>query len=135
MTPTTREQIGRFAVIGAIGFVVDGGILTILNSLYAFDLLFSRLVSYPVAVTVTWYLNRHRTFSESKDQRAALEWGRYTAVNSIGALLNMSIFFSLVYRFKLMANMPLLPLLIAASIALIFNFLASKHIVFREQHS
>lgn len=133
MIQTTREQAGRFAIIGSIGFVVDGGILTILSNMYSFDLLFSRLASYSVAVTVTWYLNRHRNFSEKKDRRAALEWGRYAAVNSIGALLNMSIFFSLAHQFKLMAEIPLLPLLIASPIALIFNFLASKHIVFREQ--
>lgn len=133
MNQTTREQSRKFAIIGAIGFVVDGGILTVLNSVYGVDLLFSRLASYSVAVTVTWYLNRHQTFSENKDRRAALEWGRYAAVNSIGALLNMSIFFSLVHQFQRMAEMPLLPLAIAASIALIFNFLTSKHIVFRGQ--
>jgi len=133
VTQATSEQVRKFASIGAVGFVVDGGILTVLNSLYAFDLLFSRLVSFSVAVTVTWYLNRHRTFSANKDRRAALEWGRYTVVNSIGALLNMSIFFLLVHQFKLMADMPLLPLAIASLMALTINFLASKHIVFREQ--
>lgn len=133
MNQSTREQSAKFAVIGAIGFVVDGGILTVLNSLLGFGLLPSRLASYSVAVTVTWYLNRHQTFSESKDRRAALEWGRYAAVNSIGALLNMSIFFSLVHQFQRMAEMPLLPLAISASISLIFNFFASKHIVFRGQ--
>jgi putative flippase GtrA len=132
---TTREQTGKFAIIGAIGFIVDGGILTILHSVYYFDLLVSRLASFSFAVTVTWYLNRHRTFAENKNQRAALEWSRYAAVNSVGALLNMSIFFSLVHRFELMAEIPLLPLAISALIALIFNFLASKHVVFRGQRS
>ena len=133
MNQITREQTAKFATIGAIGFIVDGGILTVLNSLYGIDLLYSRLASYAVAVTVTWYLNRNRTFSANKDQRAAREWGRYAAVNSMGALLNMGIVFSLVHRFDAMAEIPLLALLIAASFALIFNFLASKHFVFREQ--
>jgi putative flippase GtrA len=132
---STREQAGKFTVIGAIGFVVDGGILTVLSSLYGFDLMLSRFASYSAAVTVTWYLNRHQTFSDSKDRRAALEWGRYAAVNSVGALLNMIIFFSLIRHFNLMAELPLLPLAISASVALVFNFLASKHVVFRSQHS
>lgn len=135
MNQTTAEQARKFAIIGSIGFVVDGGILTVLNGFFGFDLLVSRLVSYSAAVTVTWYLNRQQTFFGTRDKRAALEWSRYAAINSIGALLNMGVFFWLVHRFSLLADMPLLPLAIAASIALVFNFLASKHIVFRRQRT
>jgi putative flippase GtrA len=109
--------------------------LTFLNSICGLDLLRSRLVSFSFAVTVTWCLNRRQTFAERKDARAAREWGRYAIINSVGALLNMTIFFWLLHRYSFLEKVPLVPLAVAAVGALIFNFFASKHIVFRHRQT
>lgn len=129
------QQAGRFIIVGAIGFLVDAGILTILHSVFEFSLLHARLCSFAAAVTVTWYLNRQHTFFDRKDTRVVHEWGRYAVVNSIGALLNLGIFLWLVYRFTALASWPIIPLAIAASIALVFNFFASRHLAFRHHPS
>ncbi len=131
----TGRQAGSFALIGGIGFVVDGGILTVLNSVYGIELLPARIVSFSAAVTTTWFLNRQRTFADSKDTRVVSEWSRYAAVNSIGSVLNMGIFFWLIAQYEVLARIPLIPLGIAASVALVFNFIASKYIVFRQHQS
>jgi len=133
--PSLGAQATRFAIIGAIGFVFDGGILTLLNSVYGIDLLYARICSFSVAVTVTWFLNRQRTFASQKSERAASEWGRYAIINGVGAMLNMGVFFWLIQHFNKFREMPLLPLAVAASIALVFNFFASKHIAFRQQQT
>ena len=135
MAGGTMTQAGRFAAIGAIGFVIDGGILTILNSAYGINLFYARLVSFSIAVTATWYLNRHLTFASGARNEAGREWGRYSVVNGIGALLNMGIFFWLVFTFEPLAEWPIVPLAIAASIALVFNFFASRRIAFRHGNS
>ena len=127
MRQTTRKQAVSFAMIGAIGFLVDGGVLTVLNSAFELDLFRSRLVSFSVAVTVTWALNRRQTFADRKDRRAAREWGRYVIANGLGALLNMAIFFWLVQHYAWAAGQPIVPLAIASTIALSFNFFASKY--------
>ena len=129
MASATLTQAGRFAAIGGIGFVVDGGILTVLNSIYGINLVYARLASFSVAVTVTWFLNRQLTFTATAN--AGQEWGRYAVVNSVGALLNMGVFFWLIYAFEPLAKWPIIPLAIAASIALVFNFLGSRRIAFR----
>ena len=129
------EQAGHFVAIGAIGFMVDGGILTLLHSVFDLSLLHARLISFSIAVTITWYLNRQHTFSNSRDARAMNEWGRYAAVNTVGALLNLGIFLWLIFRFEALANWPIVPLAIAASIALVFNFLMSRSIAFRHGES
>ena len=129
------RQATSFALIGGIGFIIDGGILTVLNSFFDVQLLPARIVSFSAAVTATWLLNRQRTFANSKSDRMAGEWGRYTAVNGIGSLLNMGIFFWLVARYEFLATWPLAALAIAASIALIFNFVASKYLVFTHSQS
>ena len=131
----TAWQAGNFVVVGAIGFCVDGSILTILNFAYGLDLVTSRLISFAAAVTVTWALNRQRTFANRAGPQPVREWGRYALVNGIGALLNMAIFFWLIAHVQLLAGTPLVPLAIAAGIALIFNFFASRHVAFRQQNS
>ena len=125
------QQAGRFIIVGAIGFLVDAGILTILHSIFEFSLLHARLCSFAAAVTVTWYLNRQHTFFDRKDPRAVREWGRYVAVNSIGSILNLGIFLLLACRFTLFASWPIIPLAIASAIALFFNFFASRQLAFR----
>lgn len=131
MTRTTSKQALSFAAIGAIGFLIDGGILTLLNDFFELDLFRSRLVSFSAAVTVTWLLNRRRTFADRKDSYAAREWVRYAIVNSLGAILNMAVFFWLIQQYGWAANRPILPLAVAAALALNFNFFASKYVAFR----
>ena len=131
MSAAMIQQASRFIIVGAIGFLVDGGILTVLHNIFDFSLLYARLVSFSGAVTITWYLNRRHTFADRKDVHAVHEWGRYAVVNGCGALLNLGIFFWLIYSFNILATWPIIPLAIAASIALIFNFFASWHLAFR----
>jgi putative flippase GtrA len=125
------RQTLSFGVIGTIGFAVDGGILTLLHSLQGVALLPARLCSFAIAVTVTWSLNRRLTFPGGTDGRALRQWLRYAAANGIGALLNLAIFLWLAYRFDAFAAVPLVPLAIASLVAMVFNFLASKYLVFR----
>ncbi|MEO8156438.1 MAG: GtrA family protein [Betaproteobacteria bacterium] len=128
------QQASSFVVIGSIGFATDGGVLIFLNSLFGLDLLSARLFSFSVAVTLTWYLNRQHTFSGKKDKQVFREWARYVVVNGLGALLNLAIFFWLIFRFNALANSPLVPLAIASAVALFFNFFSSKYIAFRGTH-
>ncbi|MHB8562725.1 MAG: GtrA family protein [Acidiferrobacteraceae bacterium] len=129
-----RREAFRFGAIGGIGFVIDGGILTALHSVWGVGLIPARLVSFSVAVTATWALNRRYTFAARQDPRVFSEWRRYAAVNGVGGLLNLGIFFALIARFPRLAATPLLPLALAASVALLFNFVASRQIAFRGRH-
>ena len=125
-----HRQASSFAAIGAIGFLVDAGLLTALNALLDVDLLQARLVSFSSAVTVTWLMNRQLTFAHRQSKRAAPEWARYALVNGFGAFINLSIFFWIIHLYPALAAWPVIPLAIAAGIALVFNFLASRRIVF-----
>ncbi|MEM9401989.1 MAG: GtrA family protein [Pseudomonadota bacterium] len=129
--PSLTSRVSRFTVVGFVGFIVDGGILVLMHDVAGVNPYASRCVSFPVAMTVTWLMNRLLTFSDRKDARAADELGRYAAVAVTGALLNMLIFFALVRYVSLMNQTVLLPLAIAAGIALVFNYLGSHYFVFR----
>ena len=63
-----RQELGQFitfCIVGGIGFLVDAGILGLLVHGFGADPLLSRLLSFPCAMTVTWYLNRRVTFSHA----------------------------------------------------------------------
>jgi len=129
------RQFICFGFIGSIGFLVDGGVLTLLNSYAGVDLVLSRLCSFSIAVTVTWLLNRHLTFNDVKNKRMLHEWTRYAALNGIGAVINMAIFLWLIFQYEVFAATPLVPLAIASAIALGFNFVVSKYLVFQGSRS
>lgn len=135
MSNSLHLQVRSFALIGAVGFIVDGGILTALHSFAGFSATKARLVSFPVAVTLTWYLNRRRTFRQQKDQNSSREWARYAAVNSVGALLNLLVFLGLVHQWQSLSEFPIVPLAIAAGVALVFNFAGSKLFAFRPKQA
>ena len=56
------RQLGMFAIGGAIGFVVDAGILQLLVVGLAWDRYTGRLISFLFAATATWIFNRHLHF-------------------------------------------------------------------------
>lgn len=126
------RQVLSFGLIGAIGFVVDGVVLTLLHNQQGIALFPARLCSFALAVTVTWSLNRRLTFPGSNDKRVLSQWLRYAFVNGFGALLNFAMFFWLVYRFDAFAAVPLAALAVASIAAMLFNFLASKYLAFGE---
>jgi putative flippase GtrA len=82
-----RRQFLSFAVVGVAGFIVD----TI--ALYAalglgLGLYGGRAVSFLVAATFTWAMNRRFTFPARDRERPARQWLKFLAANSLGAVVN-----------------------------------------------
>jgi len=123
------RQFMLFAVIGAVGFAVDGGLMTAISKFSGLSAMEARPFSFAVAVTVTWWLNRRFTFTRSADGRVS-EWMRYAAVNGFGALVNLAVFYLIMLAFPLLRAYPLTVLAIAATVALVANFAGSRRLVF-----
>lgn len=115
--------------MGSLGFVVDAGVMQALVSLANWGPVEARAISIPVAVFATWLLNRNITFRH--DGPALRSLGRYAAVSAAGAGVNFIVYTALVLASAQMAANPLVPLAIASIIALIVNYLGSKHFAFR----
>jgi putative flippase GtrA len=123
-------ELARFVIVGAIGFLVDCGIMLALmrQGDNAFQ---SRVVSFSAAVTVTWGLNRAWTFAAAKRADKKREYVGYFITQTIGAGINLGVFFGFLSLFPTQRNDPVLALVIGAIPALAFNFAASKYLVFR----
>ncbi len=126
----------RFAFIGTCGFVVDEAVLATTHYAFALNSYGAGALSTFCAATFTWWGNRNLTFREhaaSGGARSiAIEWLRFMAANSVGALANYGTFTLLVSIASWPMGNPLLAKAIGALVGLAFNFTLSKRFVFRE---
>lgn len=121
----------RFACVGAIGFVVDGGLLQLLVALAGWGPIAARTLSFPAAVLATWALNRRITFGGREGGSAWASLARYLAVSIVGTGVNFGLYTSLVLGSRAMAAQPIVPFAVASVAALAFNYLGAKHFAFR----
>ncbi len=131
MNPTISTRALSFGLVGAIGFLVDGGVLTFLSQSLGVNIYLARLVSFGLATIVTWYLNRRYSFrSANQGLHRRVEYLRYLTVQIGGALLNLCVFSVAVYLYRWMEAYPIVPLALGAVVGLIFNFTLSSMWVF-----
>lgn len=126
-----------FILVGGVGFVIDGGLLTLFSQIYSFDIYLSRLISFFIAVLTTWGLNRTLVFKHDVDpaMRRGVEYGRYLVVQIGGALTNLSVFMLIIATHPSMKGIPIIPLFIGAFFGLFVNFTGSRYWVFRKRCS
>lgn len=92
----------------------------------------ARAISFTVAVTTTWYLNRRWVFERSEKRITGREYTSYLLVQVVGAVINLSVFIAMIEYVPDLAKVPVIPLAIGAAAALLFNFSASSLYVFSE---
>ena len=120
-----------YGAVGAVGFIVDGGLLAALYHGWAVGPTAARCLSFPLALTVTWLLNRRWVFGPARLLSSFREYLAYAAIQTIGALLNLGLFAWLVHRVIWMAAFPLLPFALASLAVLTFNFILLSRFVYR----
>lgn len=129
-------RILSFGMVGAVGFVVDAFLLTVLTIHLGLDVLPSRTVSFACATLVTWLLNRTFTFSRQASREphtCKKEYVFYLTVQLIGAILNFGVFFALIQWNPTLRKIPVVPLAGGALVALVFNFTMSCRFVFKKR--
>jgi putative flippase GtrA len=119
-----------FAVVGGIGFIVDASILVILVHGYGWGDYTARVASFSVAVTVTWYLNRHYVFSAKKTLNRRSEYSRYLAVQLFGMAINFLVYSLCITSSTTMDRWPVLALAVGSVVALFFNYAGARLFVF-----
>ncbi len=131
----TSRRLPGFAVVGAIGFLIDAGLLTVLMTGFDFDHYTARAISFAVAVTSTWYINRRWVFDRQAVQMSGREYLSYVVVQVIGAMINLLVFIAAIELIDGLVKIPVIPLAMGAAVALPFNFIASSRFVFADSHS
>jgi putative flippase GtrA len=124
-------QFTRFCVVGAVGFVVDAGLLVLLLETTALGPYLARVLSFLVAALVTWRLHRVYTFARAARDHQGRQGGLFVAVNAAGAGVNYGVYAALIAGSALFARHPVAAVAAGSAVALVVNFLANRHLVFR----
>ncbi|OGT46003.1 MAG: hypothetical protein A3E82_07745 [Gammaproteobacteria bacterium RIFCSPHIGHO2_12_FULL_38_11] len=123
-----HSQFYFFAIAGGCSFIIDTGVFYVLH--LKLDFALSRIISILCAMTFAWLFNRTLTFKVEK-KATHVEWMKYAMVNSIGAAINFTVFMLLTKSHPLLKHYFIIPLVIATSISMWFNFALAKFYIFR----
>ena len=138
-----RSRFIRFAIVGAIGAVIDFSVFNFLTNLVAFfkeNVVWASVISFILAVisNLTW--NRLWTYPDSRSKPVSRQLTQFVAVSLIGLLIRTPLFsflektltgfFVSRWSFK-----PLTPVIVAHNLALaivilivmIWNFIANRY--------
>ncbi|MBS0472424.1 MAG: GtrA family protein [Proteobacteria bacterium] len=132
--PLLRSRFLRFGIVGAGGFVVDTGVLSLLHYGLKLDPYTARLISILCAMTFTWWGNRQLTFAAHAVRgvgAAAAEWLKFVAANAVGAVMNYGVYTLLVRVAPWPTSNPIVATGVGVLAGLLFNFTLSKRFVFR----
>lgn len=129
MTEVLSRQVWRFALVGALGFAVDALVLTWLVRV-GWGVYESRWLSFALAVTVTWGLNRRFTFAQRAARNRSREYGRYVAVQGLGALINLGVYAVVLMVWPAFAAWPALALAAGSAVSMVFNFIGARYFAY-----
>ena len=81
-----RERIRflKFATVGAIGSVIDLGVMNLLTRLFNMRLVYAGSISFVCAVFSNFILNRYWTYPDSRSRPLMHQLGMFFLVNSVG---------------------------------------------------
>jgi|SRR5450830_212660 len=122
------RQLLRFAATGVIGALADVSTLYLALAAgcgpYA-----GRLLSFLVAVFVTWRINRRYTFTPSRAPWA--EWWRYLGAMSGGGVLNLGAYTLTLWLLPPAVWLPALGVVVGSLSGMLLNFISAKFFVFQ----
>jgi putative flippase GtrA len=125
-------EVFFFSVAGFLGFIVNASVVWLLTSVVKINAIVAQIPAFSLAVTTTWLFNRNITFFHySSTKNLFKEWLHYVTANSLGAVINNGVYVLLVLNVTIMGEKPVLAVICGSLAGLIFNFVASRTMVFR----
>jgi putative flippase GtrA len=89
--PLERSRFFKFAIVGAVGSVVDFAVMNLLVSLAHLALVFSGTISFICAVGSNFTWNRLWTYPESRSKPLLGQLIQFSIVNAIGLVIRIPI--------------------------------------------
>ncbi|MFL9963451.1 GtrA family protein [Paraburkholderia sediminicola] len=125
-----HSEFIRFAIAGAIGFVVDAGVLYAALALGCGPYV-GRVISFISAAFVTWQINRRITFAPNQHVSLWREWCQYLAAMSLGGVCNYGAYAAALHLLPHGAASPLLAVAVGSIAGMFVNFATAKLWVFK----
>lgn len=125
----TLVQFLKFGVVGVIGFLIDTAVVYGLRA--SLGLYGAGAVSYVVAATGNWVLNRIWTFRGQGRHKAHHQWALFLVTNLVGFALNRGTYALLVTFSALCYAQPVYAVAAGAIAGMFVNFSMARTVVFR----
>ncbi|HWE45856.1 MAG TPA: GtrA family protein [Caulobacteraceae bacterium] len=119
-----------FGFVGVTGFLTDRLVLAADMTL-GMNYFSGRFVSYPIAIAVTWFLNRTFTFRHAAAHHPPLKQAAiYVAVQVVGAVVNIAAYTLAIRLMPSLKAHLLIPLAIGSAVGLCVTFVGSRKLAF-----
>lgn len=145
--PKERTRFIRFAVVGAIGAVIDFGVFNFLTSIIRILPVIASMISFTAALTSNFTWNRFWTYPDSRSKPIFKQLTLFAFINTVGLTIRTPIFAFL--EIKLPAwfiklgfsdNSILTPeflahnfaLAIAVIVVMFWNFSANRYLTYND---
>ncbi|WP_206931210.1 GtrA family protein [Roseococcus thiosulfatophilus] len=129
--PPILLQFFRFGVVGTLGFLLDYAVLGAAVALGTGPY-WGRVISYVVAATGVYALNRAWTF---RDRRGGggigRQWGLYLALNLVGFAVNYGTYAAITAWTEIGARHLVLGVAAGSIAGMFVNFALNRQVVFR----
>jgi putative flippase GtrA len=86
-----RTRFLKFMVVGAIGAVVDFGIMNLLSKLFGMSLVFAGTISFISAIVSNFIWNRYWTYPDSRSRPISSQLLMFFMVNVAGLAIRLPI--------------------------------------------
>nr|PMK05594.1 polysaccharide biosynthesis protein GtrA [Vibrio splendidus] len=129
----SRHKVIRFAVVGVGGFVVDCLVFALLHFVVGLPLMTSRIGSFIVAATTTWFGNRVLTFDfKGQDSWSdkLIQWQKFMFSASISAVPNLLCFQLMTELLPVFTGVVFIAMAVGILVGMVTNYLFSQYWVF-----
>jgi len=123
-------EFSKFAIVGAVGTVVNLSILFLLTDIFKIYYLISEVIAFLISVLNNYILNKIWTFKEEIKEKVVKKFVQYSIVSVISLAVNIIILFVLVEYFSIWY---IFAEVIAIAASFLVNYIGNKLWTFREK--
>lgn len=117
------KQIIRFAVVGGSAFVIDYGILFVLNSFLGVNHLVASAISFSVSVVYNYVLSTLWVFDVNEEQSKSQQLTIFMILSIIGLGINEVIMWICVDNLGMLV---MIGKVVATAVVMVYNFITRK---------
>ena len=90
--PKERTRFIRFAIVGAIGAVVDFSVFNILTGIFSYPAVLASVLSFIAAVVSNFTWNRYWTYPDSRSKHISTQLVEFSIISLIGLAIRTPLF-------------------------------------------
>jgi len=129
LTKLIKIDFIRFCIVGGIGFLVNLGLLIILNNLLGIGIFIAQLISAEIALFSNFILHDHWTYSSKKVKKTKKVLIIQFHASSWPAILGSTMVLTAAHKFLHLDNFK--ALILTAFVTLFWNFVWSKYVIWK----